>query len=379
VAQLPDNAEVVVIGGGVMGASVAFHLAEAGVDVALVERGQLASGSTSRAAGGIRMQFSDELNVRMAIRCVEAFERFGERPGWEIDFKQVGYLFLLSREEDVAEFERALELQHSLGVPSELLTPAGAKEHSPLIDTGGVLAATFCALDGHATPEAVVHGYAAGARRHGAHVVTGCEVTGIESGAVNTSRGTIASDCVVCAAGAWSGQVAALAGVELPVEPLRRQIVFSEPIPGLPKTMPLTIDFATSFYFHREGPGVLMGMSDPDETPGFKLETDDAWIPRLLDAAGRRAPSLADVGIAGTWAGLYEVTPDHNALLGEMRAKPFRFVYATGFSGHGFQQAPAVGEVVRDIVLGDDPVVDVSPLSADRFRTGSTRPEHHVV
>jgi sarcosine oxidase, subunit beta len=379
VTELPQSAEVVVIGGGVIGASVAFHLAEAGVDVVLVERAQLASGSTSRAAGGVRTQFSDELNIRIGLRCIEAFERFGERPGWEIDLKQVGYLFLLSREQDVAAFGRALELQRSLGVPSEWLTPDEARERNPLIETDDLLAATFCPLDGHATPEAVVQGYASGARRHGAHVETGCEVTAIEEGAVVTSRGTVATDAVVCAAGAWSGQVAALAGVDLPVEPLRRQVVYTAPLAGLPERLPLTVDFATSFYFHREGPGLLMGMSDPDEQPGFKLETDDAWIPRLLDAAGRRAPTIADAGIAGGWAGLYEMTPDHNALIGETKAPPFRFLYATGFSGHGFQQAPAVGEIVRDLVLGEEPFVDVAPLSVERFSAGERRPEHHVV
>jgi sarcosine oxidase subunit beta len=327
----------------------------------------------------VRTQFSDELNIRMGLRCIEAFERFGERPGWEIDLKQVGYLFLLSTERDVAEFERAQALQRSLGVPSEWLEPERARELSPLISTDGLLAATFCARDGIATPEAVVQGYAYGARANGAHVETSCEVTAIEPGRVVTAKGAIETDAVVCAAGAWSGQVAALAGVELPVEPLRRQVVFTGPLSGLPERIPLTIDFATSFYFHREGPGLLIGMSDPDEQPGFKLETDDAWIPRLLEAATRRVPSLADAGIAGGWAGLYEMTPDHNALVGEAKAPPLRFLYATGFSGHGFQQAPAIGEIVRDLVLGEEPFADVAPLTVDRFAGGATRPEHHVV
>jgi sarcosine oxidase, subunit beta len=264
-------------------------------------------------------------------------------------------------------------------VPSEWLTPQEAGERSPLIDTSGVLAATFCGLDGLATPEAVTQGYAAGARRHGAHVETNCAVEAIEPGRVITTKGAIETDAVVCAAGPWSQQVAALAGVDLPVVPLRRQIVYTGPMPGLPERLPFTIDFATSFYFHREGPGMLMGMSDPEEEPGFKLETDDAWVPRLLDAARRCSPALADAGIAGGWAGLYEVTPDHNALVGEAKAPPFRFLYATGFSGHGFQQGPAIGEVVRDLVLGEEPFVDVGPLSADRFAGGAARPEHHVV
>jgi sarcosine oxidase subunit beta len=180
------------------------------------------------------------------------------------------------------------------------------------------------------------------------------------------------------AAGAWSGRVGAMVGVDLPVTPYRRQVLLTEPVPGLPERLPMTIDFATSFYFHREGPGLLMGMSLDDEPPGFNLGRDDAWIPRLAEVLARRAPSLADAGIAGGWAGLYEVTPDHNALIGEA-ARPTRLLYATGFSGHGFLQGPAVGEVVRDLFLGRRPPVDVGPLAVDRFQRAGDRPELNVV
>jgi sarcosine oxidase subunit beta len=182
----------------------------------------------------------------------------------------------------------------------------------------------------------------------------------------------------VCAAGAWSQGCGALAGVDLPVVPLRRQVLFTEPMDGLPDELPMTIDFATGFYFHREGPGLLMGMADPAETPGFKLETTDDWIGPLLEVAQRRAPRIATAGIRGGWAGLYEVTPDHNALIGEARSVS-RFLYATGFSGHGFLQGPAVGEIVRDLVLGRPPFVDVAPLSAERCAGRALRPEFHVV
>jgi sarcosine oxidase, subunit beta len=368
----------------VMGTSIAFHLAEAGVGgVVLVERAELASGSTSRAAGGVRMQFSDELNVRIAKRSIEAFEAFGERPGAEIDLRQVGYLFLLSRAEDLETFERGVRLQNELGVPSRMISSAEARELCPLIETGGVLAASFCPRDGHATPEAVVQGYAAGARGHGAHIATRCEVQAIETSggevrAVQTSRGRIGTGTVVCAAGAWSAGVGQMAGVELPVTPYRRQVLYTEPLAGLPDALPMTIDFATSFYFHREGRGLLLGMSDAREPPGFELETDDAWLGPLMEAAARRAPSLVGVGVAGGWAGLYEVSPDHNALIGEAPA-PSRFLYATGFSGHGFLQGPAVGEIVRDLYLDRAPFVDVAPLSADRFELGGARPEYNIV
>jgi len=183
---------------------------------------------------------------------------------------------------------------------------------------------------------------------------------------------------VICAAGAWSRACGAMVGVELPVTPVRRQILFTEAIDGLPADLPMTIDFETSFYFHREGPGLLMGMSDPGETPGFGVETSDEWIPGLMDVVRRRAPRIADVGIRGGWAGLYEMTPDHNAIIGEA-AGVSRFLYATGFSGHGFLQGPAVGEILRDMVLRRPTFVDVSPLSVERFDAAALRPEYNIV
>ncbi|MFF3873658.1 NAD(P)/FAD-dependent oxidoreductase [Streptomyces sp. NPDC001978] len=378
------RAEAVIVGGGVMGTSIAYHLACAGVrDVVLVERDELAAGSTSKAAGGVRAQFSDELNIRLGARSLEAFARFGEEIGYDIGLHRVGYLFLLSTPEDVASFEAGVRLQNSLGVPSRMLTPEEARRLSPLISTDGLLAAAYSPDDGHCTPESVVHGYAAVARAHGVRILRHTEVTGIERDgttitAVTTTLGRIATGTVICAAGAWSKAVGAMAGVDLPVQPLRRQIAVTEPVPGLPPTLPMTIDFTTSLYFHGEGPGLLLGMSDPDETPGFATDTHDRWIPRLYEAMERRAPALTDLRRTGGWAGLYENTPDHNALIGEA-ATPSRFLYATGFSGHGFLQGPAVGEVVRDLYLGRVPFLDVRPLSAGRFAADAPRPEVNLV
>ena len=383
-SRLPHRSGVVVVGGGVIGTSIAFHLAEAGVpDVVLIERDELGAGSTSKAAGGVRAQFSDALNIQLGARSLRAFADFGARPGREIDFRRVGYLFLLSRPEDVAAFERSIELQNRFGVPSRLIDPGEARRLSPPIDPDGLLAAAFSPDDGLATPEAVVQGYAAGARRHGAYLETACELLevclrGDVIQAAVTSKGVVETPALVCAAGAWSRRVGAMVGVDLPVTPYRRQVLLTEPVPGLPENLPMTIDFASSFYFHREGPGLLMGMSLEDEPPGFNLDRDDVWIPRLAEVLARRAPSLADVGVAGGWAGLYEVTPDHNALIGEA-ARPARLLYATGFSGHGFLQGPAVGEVVRDLFLGRRPPVDVAPLAADRFQQAKDRPELNVV
>ena len=382
-SALPASADVVVVGGGVIGTSTAFHLAEAGVDVCLLERDALAGGSTSRAAGGIRAQFSDPLNIAIGLRSIEAFTRFDERPGGEIDLHQVGYLFLLDREEDVASFGASMELQNELGVPSRFVDLAEVEELCPLAGLDGVLAATFCPVDGHASPEAVVQGYAAGARAHGAAVLAGCAVSSIaastgEITGVETALGTVETDTVVCAAGVWSPELARTVGVDLPVEPYLREVGFTGPAAGLPDGLPLTIDFSTGFYFHREGPGLLFGMADPEQRPGLDAETDPDWLEHVMEVAERRLPALLDMGIAGGWKGYYEITPDHNALVGES-PEVARFLYATGFSGHGFLQGPAVGEIVRDLVLRREPFVDVTPLAAERFERAVPRPERNVI
>ncbi len=382
--QLPSRASVVIIGGGVMGLSTAYHLASAGVtDVVLVEQGELGGGSTCKAAGGVRAQFSDAVNIELGWRSLRTFETFADTFGQEIDLHQVGYLFLLDDPEHVEAFEKNVALQNEIGVPSRMIDVAEAKALSPLVSTDGLLAAAYSPSDGHCTPESVVAGYAAAARRAGARLVRSCAVTAITSsgGAVTevvTEQGTIATDTVICTAGAWSRDLGAMVGVDLPVEPLRRQILTTEPVPGLDPRTPFTIDFSTSFYFHGEGQGLLLGMSDPHESPGFKLTESDQWLPGLGRAIARRTPSLSDVGLAAGWAGLYEMTPDHNALVGEAEGVS-RFLYATGFSGHGFLMGPAIGEVMRDLYLGHQPVVDVSALTASRFAGAGLRPELNIV
>jgi len=386
---LPESASIVIIGGGVMGASIAFHLAEAGVnDVLLLEKAQLGSGSTCKAAGGVRAQFSDPVNVALGLRGLDAFEDFSNRPGQEIDLHQVGYLFLLTDPGQVATYEQSVAMQNAMGVDSRMLSAAEAAELSPSIDTTDVLAAAFNARDGYCSPESVVLGYASGARRHGATVRTNVDVTGIDLDndrivAVRTSAGTVRTDTVICAAGAWSADIAAMAGLDLPVQPLRRQILITEPLApelldAFPETMPMTIDAQSTFYFHREGPGILLGMSYQPEQPGWHSDYSEEWLPDLFAAMERRCPALLEVGIAHRWVGNYEVTPDHNAIIGESSTVS-RFLYACGFSGHGFLQGPAVGEVVRDLYLGNEPVIDVSPFTADRFASGTLRGEVNIV
>lgn len=388
-APLPDEAVVVIIGGGVMGTSIAFHLAEAGVpDVLLLERNQLGSGSTCKAAGGVRAQFSDPVNVALGSRSLDAFERFAERPGQVIDLHQVGYLFLLTTPDQVAVYEQSISLQNNMGVPTRMLTADQARALSPGVVTDDVLGASFHPRDGYCSPESVVLGYATGARRLGATVrtgvaVTGIEVFGAEICAVHTDAGAVRTATVICAAGPWSAAVGAMVGVELPVTPMRRQILITEPLRDdilalLPETMPMTIDASSTFYLHREGPGVLFGMSYQDEEPGFLEDYSESWLPDLAAAIERRCPVLLEVGIAHRWSGLYEVTPDHNALIGESSTTS-RFLYATGFSGHGFLQGPAVGEVIRDLYLGREPVVDVTALTANRFEDDALRGEVNIV
>lgn len=386
---IPTTASVVIIGGGVMGTSTAFHLAEAGVsNIVLVEQGELGGGSTTKAAGGVRAQFSDPINIALGLRGLNAFEKFATRPGYPIDLHQPGYLFLLTSSEQVRDYESAITLQQSMGVMTELLSPEAARKLSPSISLDGVLAAAFHPRDGYCSPDSVVQGYAGAARHMGVTILTHTRVTGIscEDGvitAVNTERGQIATSTVVSTAGAWSKDVGDFVNVELPVQALRRQILVTEALPGhleslFPRTMPMTIDAATTFYFHREGPGVLLGMSYQQEQPGFNLDYSEAWLPSLVAAMEDRCPALLDLGIAHRWAGLYEVTPDHNALVGES-PDVSRFLYACGFSGHGFLQGPAIGEVLRDIYLGVDPVVDVAAFRADRFERGAHRREVHIV
>ena len=380
--RAPDSADVVVVGGGVMGASAAFHLAEAGVDVVLVERGDLAGGSTSKAAGGVRANFSDELNIALGKRSLELFADFTSRPGQQIDLHRTGYLFVLTSADAVDDFEQAVALQQQLGVRAELVDPRRASELSPYLDTSGVLAATWSPDDGHCTPESVVQGYATGARRFGARVMSHTEVTNIlvsggEIHAVETSAGSITTSCVINCAGAWSPQIANFVGLDLPVVPIRRQLVVTEPLAN-PMPTAFTIDYGTTFYWHREGPGILMGFSDPSTKPGFDCTDDPAFLGQLAELASVRAPALVDVGIKTGWAGLYEVTPDHNALLGQSH-EVSRMLYATGFSGHGFLQGPAVGEILRVLYLGRAPFIDIAPLDVRRFASGALRPERNVV
>ena len=364
-----ESAVVVIIGGGVMGTSVAYHLARLGqTDVVLLERESLGSGSTSKAAGGIRAQFTDELNVRIALRSMAEFQAL-ERVGG-IGFQRNGYLFLLDSDDEVDRFRRAQVGQHALEVPSRLISAAEAKEMVPGLVVDDIIAAAYCPIDGQATPEDVVQAYAGAAAAQGVRIeqATKAErisVLGDKIHAVETSAGRIRTDTVVCAAGVWSRDVGFLAGLDIPVQGEPRWVHYTPSDGGLPDPLPLTIDFATGFYFHREGTGLVFGGREPT-------------IEGVASKATERLPLLADLPIQSSWWGFYEMSPDHNAIVGEAQ-QPRRFLYATGFSGHGFQQAPAVGEHLAELIVGRAPTLDLTALSLDRFAVGGERPEHFVV
>ncbi|WP_410576712.1 NAD(P)/FAD-dependent oxidoreductase [Amycolatopsis sp. lyj-108] len=382
---LPERADVVVIGGGIVGVSCAYRLAAAGVSVLLLERGSLGGGSTAKAAGGIRSSFTTRVNIEIGLRGLAEYASFAETYGTEIDFRRDGYLYLVTDPADLPEFERCAELQNSYGVRSRLVEPAEARRFSPLIDTDGVIAALWSPDDAKATPDSAVQGYARAARGHGAVLRTGVEVVGIERDGdeitgVLTGEGFVRTNAVVCAAGAWSGRIGELAGVDLPVRPFRRQVVFTGPVADLPGSVPLTIEMPSAFYFHREGLGLAMSFCDGDGDPGFDTRYQPGdWLPKLAEIAARRVPAVLDAGIRGGWAGLYEVTPDRNQIVGESVLLS-RFFYATGFSGHGFQMGPAVGELVRDLYLGRVPAIDITGLDVRRFAgdRAVTR-EHNIV
>jgi sarcosine oxidase subunit beta len=361
---------VVVVGGGIVGTSALYHMAEAGCrDAVLVERDTLGSGSTGAAAGGIRAQFSDELNIRIALECIARFTRFEDEIGVDIGFRQSGYLFLLQADE-VAAFEASIALQRSLGVPSELISPADAADIVPQLRIDDLAAATFNPIDGCADPGAAVQGYADAARRRGARVLQGTTATrvAVESGrvvGVETTRGTIATNTVICAAGVWSRQLAGTVNVDIPVRAERRYVHLTAGEDDLPADIPLTIDFATGLYFHRERPGLLLG--------GPWASAED-----LAPIAMHRVPALADLPIRPGWSGDYEMSPDHNAIVGAT-SFPAGFLYATGFSGHGFQQGPVVGSYLAELALGRTPQLDLSPFSLDRFSGQAPRTEENVV
>lgn len=389
-SHLPSTATVIVIGGGVMGASTAYHLAKRGLkDVLLLEKESFFGlGATGRCAGGIRHQFATEVNVRLSIESLRMFDELEAETGQPALVRKCGYLFVLTNERDLPVFKKNVELQHSLGVRTQWLSGDEVRSLIPLCVFPDALGGTFCAGDGLADPNSVVMGYINAAKRLGAKCLTDIEVTGIDTqgresarekvAGVETNKGRIAAEIVVNAAGPWSAPIGTMTGVAIPVAPLRRQWLTTTPLPDLPPDFPFVVDFAQSLYFHREGGGLLTGMSNNDEKVGFDQSVDPEWELVHLEAAAKRMPLLENAGVASRWAGLYEVTPDAHPILGATPVKGFYL--ATGFSGHGFMHGPVCGKLMAEIILdGKASTVDVSSLELKRFSEGKEIHEYNVV
>ena len=379
-----------------MGASAAYYLSERGLtNVVLIEReAQLGTMSTGRNAGGFRHQFSNAANIELSKESIAVLADFERRVGASIDFWPDGYLFLLSQEASVGAFRRNIELQRAHGVAVEWLTPEEAAARAPGISPDGVLAATFCGRDGIADPNGVTQGFARAAQQRGVEIVRGTEVTGIglDNGRVcdvHTSAGRIATPLVVNAAGPWASAIGRMVGLDIPVVPERRHIFIAQPHGGgswddrphrgaVPANRMMVIDFESTFYFHREGGGLLFGMGDPDEQPGFDTTVRWDFLPKVIDVAVRRLPALAEAAVSHAWAGLYEMTPDHNPIIGAS-AEVKGFYTIAGFSGHGFQHSPAAGRILADLIAERDPRFDVTPFAADRFTGQPVGGEANVV
>lgn len=369
-----------------MGASTAYHLALKGCkNVVLLERNPLfGQEATGKCAGGIRYQFATEINIRLSILSLPMLDHFEEELGQAIDLRHCGYLFLLTEDKDVEAFRANVALQRRLGVMTEWLSSDTVRSRLPLMRLEDVLAATWHSKDGLADPNSVVQGYVSGAKRLGAKCLTDIEVTGIlvekdRILGVKTPEGEVSAPILVNAAGPWASSIGEMAGVKIPVVPLRRQIAVTTPVPGLPPDFPFVIDFAKNLYFHREGPGILTGMSNPDESPGFNQQVDREWELVHFDAAMARMPILQDAGINSRWAGLYEVTPDAHPILGKI--PEVEGLYAiTGFSGHGFMHGPACGLLLSEEILeGKAHTLDVTSLRLSRFSEGKPILEYNVV
>lgn len=383
--QLPATADVVIIGAGIMGCSIAWHLAERGVtDVVVLERDAIGRGATADAAGGIRLQFSTETNIRLSQISLDYWESFEERFDAAINFRQQGYLFLLTDESEVDVFKTNLALQQSLGVPARWVTPQEIAELNPAVVLDDVIGGTFCPKDGWADTSTSTMGFAQAARRLGVRIFEESPVTGIdvEAGKVSSVRcgdERISTPLVICCAGPQTNAVGQLAGLDIPILPYRRMSFITEPFDTIPPTVPMTIEFARSLYFHPESSGFLFGMSNKDEPTSDNKAVDEDWMAATVEALIERAPIFENASVLRGWAGFYEVTPDDNPLLGNVPDLE-GFIVAAGFSGHGFMQGPAIGLAIAELVIdGNTRTVDLSSFRPSRFQEGAMLQEHNVI
>jgi sarcosine oxidase subunit beta len=372
VGVIPRTADIVIIGAGAVGASIAYHLARRGAgNVVVLEREMVGSGSTSKAAGGIRVQFGTRVEVEFSLRSIEFFKRFEDEMGVPCDYRQEGYLILLFDEADLARYRKNVELQTSLGAEVRIVKPDEARAIVPELRVDDIMAAAWGPMDGYASPNDVVQAYANQARARGVQILEGTPVTAIElSGdrvtAVLTPEGRIATPLVVNAAGPQAPLVGRMVGVEVPVDPRRRHIFVTDEFPGVRHPMPLVIDRKSGFYCRSEQRQVLMSAGDVGAETEFSASVDWSMLGETVDKAVQRIPALEGASIRHAWAGLRPLTPDEHAILDW--APGVRGLYlAVGFCGHGFQHSPATGQVVAELLTGAPPSIDIADLSLARF------------
>jgi len=383
---MKTSADVVVIGGGIMGASTAYHLAKRGAtNVVVLESGEMFGlGSTGLNAGGIRYQFATAVNIELSKLSIGMMERFATEMDQQLGLRRCGYLFMLDRDEDLAQFRKNVAVQNKHGVPSEIVDAQQIGELAPEVNLDGIIGGSWCPRDGLVDPNGLLQGYVSNARRLGATLLTSTPATAIDvhGGRIQrvvTPAGSIETETVVIAAGPWSAAIGAMAGIDLPIQPIRRQIAVTDAIAGLRPDFPFVIDFSQSLYFHREGAGLLTGMSNNDEPPGFITTVDEDWKMHHLEHAMERLPLLGDAGIAAEWAGLYEVTPDDQPILGRLPGID-GLVCCAGFSGHGLMHGPAAGLLMAEEILdGRAHTIDIDALRWTRFETGASVGEYNVV
>jgi len=384
------TAEVVIIGGGIVGSSIAWHLTDAGCkNVLVIEReSSQGKGSTGKSMGGVRAQFSTPVNIQMSLYSIPFYARFEEVVGHPADYRPQGYLFLATKESHLAYLRDNFARQQKLGLTTARLLPVEEIcTMLPQLRSDDILGGSFCSTDGFVDPYSVMNGFMASAAEHGATLWKKTEVTGItidQQGAfsVETTRGPVSTRTVVNAAGAWSAQIAKFVGIDLPVEPLRRMLVPSEPFSDFPHSSPMVIDMSTGFHFRPEGRGFLLAWNDPEETPGYKTDFEPSFIEKILMHAANRVPAFENLPVnpKRAWAGLYEMTPDHHCILGPVAGAP-GFFLANGFSGHGVMHSPATGKILTGLILqGKTNVVDdVSVLGYERFARGELLHETAVL
>jgi len=380
---MPDrNYDIVIVGAGIIGTSIAYHLAKrGGVRVAVVEKEiNPGMGSTSKAAGGIRAQFASDINIELSRLSIAAFETFPREMEIEVDFHQVGYLWLAGRPEDMDLFRRNVERQRTHGLDVRTLTPEEIGTLAPYVKLDGLVGGTFHDKDGYAPPADYVMGYHKQAKKRGVEFLLADEVTGFEGTTVLTKKGSLGAVKVVWTVGAWTEQLGKMLGIEIPIRPIRRQCFVTEPISeGLAHPVPMTVDFSTGIYMHSESGGLLVGKADKNEPPSYHEHADYPFVEHMAELAMARVPLLEEATIRTSWGGLYGVTPDHHPILGELPGHP-GFYIAAGFSGHGFMHAPATGQVMSEIMIdGTSKTLDISCLRFSRFKENDLIQETHVI